>query len=270
MGQPGPRPARRAGPDPLTGHLTGALVGAAFGLAGCGLLALTLAGARAPLQPVPDRAEHARRWAALHGGYDPGGTAFTGRWLALVHRLGAPLARRGVSPDALTGWGLLVSLAVPAIAAAGGRWPLLAIVPLAGAGLLDGLDGAVAVLGGRTTRFGAVLDSVADRVAEAAIVVALWPLGAPGWLCAAGAALAWLPEYARARAGAVGLTDIAVLTVFERPTRFVLTGFLLLGCGLLPGWDGAVSTAGAAAWAVLGAIALGQLLVVSRRRLRAD
>lgn len=238
-----------------------------FGLAGLALLLLTVRTARAPAAPVPGRAEHARRWAALHGGYDPAGTAFTGRWLRLMHALAAPLARRGIGPDALTGWGLLASLAVPAVAAAGGRWPVLAIAPLVAAGLLDGLDGAVAVLAGRASRFGAVLDSVADRVAEAAIVAALWPLGAPGWLCAAGVALAWLPEYARARAGAVGLTDIAVLTVFERPTRFILTAFLLLGCGVFTARADAIAATGAAAWAGLGAVALAQLLLVARRRL---
>jgi CDP-diacylglycerol--glycerol-3-phosphate 3-phosphatidyltransferase len=248
--------------------LTGPLVGAGFGVAGCLLTAATAATARPPAAPVPGRAEHVRRWAALHGGYDPTGTALTGRWLALVHALATPLARRGIAPDALTGWGLLIGLAVPAVVVGGGRWPLLAILPLALSGLADGLDGAVAVLAGRASRFGAVLDSVADRVAEAAIVAALWPLGAPGWLCAAGAGLAWLPEYARARAAAVGMTELAVLTVFERPTRFVLTAFLLLGCGLLPARAGVIAAAGAAAWAALGAAALAQLLIVTRRRLR--
>jgi CDP-diacylglycerol--glycerol-3-phosphate 3-phosphatidyltransferase len=247
--------------------LTAPLVGAAFGVAAAGLLAATVASARPVGAPVPGRAEHARRWAALHGGYDPTGTALTGRWLAALHAVARPLARRGIAPDALTGWGLLAGLAVPAVAAAGGRWPLLAVPVLVLAGVLDGLDGAVAVLTGRATRFGSVLDSVADRVADAAFVTALWPLGAPGWLCAAGAALGWLPEYARARAGAAGMTELAVLTVFERPTRLLLTGFLLLGCGLLPGRAGAVATAGAAGWVLLGAVALAQLLVVARRRL---
>jgi phosphatidylglycerophosphate synthase len=250
--------------------LTGAgfaLVGAAFAVAGGGLLWAALGRSRPPDRPVPGREDHLRAWADLHGGYDPTGTAFTGRWLGAVYSVAAPLARRGVAPDILTGWGLLVALAVPVLALPGGRWPLLAIAPLIVAGLLDGLDGAVAVLAGRTSRFGAVLDSVADRISDAALVAALWPLGAPGWLCASGAALAWLPEYARARAGAVGLHDIAVLTVFERPTRFVLTAFLLLGCGVLAARAGAVATVGAAAWGVLGAVALAQLLIVARHRL---
>jgi CDP-diacylglycerol--glycerol-3-phosphate 3-phosphatidyltransferase len=65
------------------------------------------------------------------------------------------------------------------------------------------------------------------------------------------------------------MTELAVLTVWERPTRIVLTAFVLLGCGLLAGRGraGLVATAGAAGWAVLGGIALVQLLVVSRHRL---
>jgi phosphatidylglycerophosphate synthase len=234
----------------------------ALGVAAAGLLVATVlgAGARAGGSELPDRVGYFRRWAVLHGGYDPAGTAFTGRWLALVHRLAAPLARRGVSPTALTGWGLLVSAAVPLVAAGG--WPFAAIPVLVAAGLLDSLDGAVAVLTDRTTRAGYVLDSTADRLSDAAYVLALWPLGAPGWLVAAGGALAWLPEYVRARVGAAGMTELAVLTVWERPTRIVL-----LAAGLLPGHP-AVATAGAGGWAGFGAVATVQLLVVTSRRLR--
>lgn len=81
---------------------------------------------------------------------------------------------------------MLVSVAVAAIAAAGGRWPLAAVAVAVAAGLLDNLDGAVAILAGRTSRWGFVLDSLADRLSDAAYVAALWLLGAPGPLCVAG------------------------------------------------------------------------------------
>jgi hypothetical protein len=71
-----------------------------------------------------------------------------------------------VSPDVLTAWGVLVSAAVAAVAAAGGRWPLAAVGIVVLAGLLDNLDGAVAILSGRTTRWGYVLDSLADRLSD--------------------------------------------------------------------------------------------------------
>jgi CDP-diacylglycerol--glycerol-3-phosphate 3-phosphatidyltransferase len=238
-----------------------------FGVAAGLLLAATVRTARPPAGRIPDRAEYLRRWSPLHGGYDPGRRSLTRGWLGLVYRAARPLAVRGVAADALTGCGVLVSLAVPAIAGHRGRWPLLAVLAVLLAGLLDSLDGAVAALTGRATGFGYVLDSVADRVSDAAQVVALWALGAPAWLCLAGGGASGLQEYARARAGAAGMTELAVLTVFERPTRVLLTAFLLLGCGLLPGWADRVATAGAAAWAVLGAAALAQLLLAARRRL---
>jgi phosphatidylglycerophosphate synthase len=214
-----------------------------------------------------DRAEYFRRWAALHGGYDPGGRAVTGRWLGLVYRLGSPLARRGVGPSFLTLLGVLVSVAVPLVALGGGRWVLLAVPVVVVGGVLDNLDGAVAVLAGRATRFGYVLDSTADRVSDAAYAFALWPLGAPVWLCALAAGLAWLPEYVRARAAAGGMTDLEILTAWERPSRVILTAFLLLVAGALPGHAQAVATGGAIAWSAFGAIAVVQLLVVARRRL---
>jgi CDP-diacylglycerol--glycerol-3-phosphate 3-phosphatidyltransferase len=244
------------------------LTWAGLGVVVAALLAATAGTARPPPGPVPDRAEYLRRWSPLHGGYDPDGRSLTGRWLGLVHRVARPLAARGVAADVLTAWGVLASVLVPVIASYRGRWPLLAAPFAVLGGGLDNLDGAVAVLTGRATPFGYVLDSVADRVSDAAQVVALWALGAPGWLCLAGGGVAGLQEYARARAGAAGMTEIAVLTVFERPTRIVLTAFLLLGCGLLTGAAPHLATAGAAAWVVLGAVALAQVLLAARRRLR--
>jgi len=238
-----------------------------FGAAAAALLASTRATARPPAGPVPDRAEYLRRWSPLHGGYDPAGTTVTGRWLGLVYLAARPLGARGVAADALTGWGVLLSLAVPAITGYRGHWPLLAALILVLAGVLDNLDGAVAVLTGRASGFGYVLDSVADRVSDAAAVVALWALGAPAWLCLAGGSACWMQEYARARAGAAGMTELGVLTVFERPTRILLTAFVLLGGGLLTGSAPGLATTGAAAGLVLAAAALAQLLHAAHRRL---
>lgn len=232
------------------------------------VLALTLVSTRPPAAPLPDRADYLRRWAPLHGGYEPAPRSLVGRWLTIAYALARPLAARGVSPDALTAWGVLVSAAVAAIASQGGRWPLVAAGVVVVAGLLDNLDGAVAILGGHTSRWGFVLDSLADRLSDTAYLVPLWLLGAPGPLCVLGGGLMGLQEYARARAGNAGMGEVGVVTVWERPTRVILTAGLLLACGLLPGSTGPIVTAGAAAWVGLGAIGLTQLLVVIRRALR--
>ena len=220
---------------------------------------------------LPDFAGYLELWSAGHGGYDPRGNPLVHGWLRLTYAAARPFARRRVSPDALTGLGLLVCALVPLAVAPGGGWPLLAVPVIVASGLVDGVDGAVAVLTGRVSRFGSVLDGVADRIGEALYVLALWLLGAPGWLCVLGAGLAALQEYARARAGAAGMTEVGVVTVWERATRVVVTAFALGFAGLagllVPSWVGAVATVGAAAWVVLGAVGLVQVLVVARRLL---
>jgi CDP-diacylglycerol--glycerol-3-phosphate 3-phosphatidyltransferase len=201
------------------------------------------------------------RWAALHGGYDPRTSVWSRTWLRLTFRLAAPLARSGMSPHLLTAAGLLAAALVPSVAYAG--YPLLAVPLIALSGLFDSLDGAVAVLAGRATPFGYVLDSAADRVGEAAYVVALWVLGAPGWVCALAGAGAWLLEYVRARAVGAGMTGIGLVTVWERATRIAVTAAGLL---LVP-WFAAAAAVTAGAWSVLGLAGLGQLLVVVHREL---
>ena len=241
---------------------------AAFIAAAALLLVIGGVTARAPAAPLPDRGDYLRLWAPLHGNYQPRPGSLAYRWLSLAYATARPLAARGLSPDVLTWWGVLVSLAVPAVAAGGGRWPLLAVVVVVVAGLLDNLDGAVAILRRHTSRWGFVLDSLADRISDSAYLLPLWLLGAPGLLCVIGGGLMGLQEYARARAGNAGMGEVGVVTVWERPTRVILTAGLLLGCGLLPDSADEIATAGAAAWVGLGAIGLAQLLVAARRALR--
>jgi len=219
---------------------------------------------------VLDRAGYFRRWAALHGGYDPADSAPARGWLTLVYAA----ARRivAVPPLAVTGAGVLAAVSVPllswAYAGPGGAGWLLAAAALAVlSGFLDSLDGAVAMLSGRAGPHGFVLDSVADRLADSAYAVAFWVLGAPGWLCVLGGGLAGLQEYVRARAGAAGMTEVGVVTVWERPTRVILTAGVLLATVAVGERFTAVPTAGALAWTVLGVVGLTQLSAVVRRRL---
>lgn len=207
--------------------------------------------------------EHLRRWSALHGGLRP--SALVRRWLGFVQLLATPLRR--VPPGALTLGGFLVAVGVPLVCLPGGRWPLLGAALVVCSGVLDSLDGAVAALAGRATGLGAVLDALADRCADTAYLLALWVLGAPGWLVGLGAGLAALQEYVRARAATLGMPESAVLTVWERPTRVLLAAFLLLGCGLLTGHADSIATAGAAAALGLGLLGLGQLGAAARRTL---
>jgi CDP-diacylglycerol--glycerol-3-phosphate 3-phosphatidyltransferase len=217
---------------------------------------------------LPDRDAYLTRWSALHGGYDPRGSRLVRTWLGWTYAVARPLARTGVAPDLLTLLGGMAAAGVVALAALGGRWAAAAAAVVVLSGFTDNVDGAVAVLTDRATRWGYVLDSLADRVADALYLVALWVLGAPAAVCVLGGALMGLQEYARARAGAAGLDEVAVVTVWERPTRVIVTALFLLGAGLHVDSAATWVAAGAAAWAGFGVVGLTQLLVVLRRRLR--
>jgi len=209
-------------------------------------------------------------WSALHGGYDPRESFFARWWLSIAHACARPLVRAGFSPNAVTVMGLLVSVLSLWPAAAGGRWILVVPVIVVVSGLLDNLDGAVAVMTGRTSRWGYVLDSVVDRVSDTIYLVVLWLIGAPVWACVVGGGLMMLQEYARARAVAAGMSEIGVVTVWERPTRVVVTVMFVLGAGIYLSAAAAWAAVGAYAWVGLGVVGCVQLLVVVRRRLIVD
>ena len=215
--------------------------------------------------PVLGREEYLARWSRLHG--EASTTGLVGWWLGIVHAVARPLVRAGVGPWPVTAAGVLLAGAACWPASAGARWPLLAALLVAASGLLDNLDGAVAVLSGRTSRWGFVLDSGGARRADAAYCLALRLAGAPAWAAAAGAALAWLQEYVRARAAVAGMPEIGVVTVSERPTRVIVTLMFLLGAGAYPDAAQTWAGAGAAAWTFLGLVGMVQLLLVLRRRL---
>jgi CDP-diacylglycerol--glycerol-3-phosphate 3-phosphatidyltransferase len=213
-----------------------------------------------------DRATYLERWSALHGGADPSG-GFVRGWLTVVHALARPLAALRVPPDVVTMLGLAVAATAPLLASLGRGGVAAAALVVALSGLVDSLDGAVAVMTGRVSRWGAVLDGVADRVSDALFAATLWVAGAPAGACAAAVALCWLQEYARARAGAAGMSEVGVLTVNERPTRVVVVVMFLLASVARPGDDPGWAELGAWALVGLGVVGVVHLLVVVRRRL---
>lgn len=209
------------------------------------------------------------RWSALHGGYQPSSSKLVGGWLRLAESLAGPLARRDVSPNALTAGGVgIASLALPA-AVLGGRWNLAASAAVTASGVADGLDGAVAVMSDRATPLGFLIDSLADRAADVLYLAALQRAGAPRLVTLAAAGGVFTLEYARARAGNAGFGEIGVVTVGERPTRIIATAVGLAIAGLEP--DRARLSAGVTSSAIAGLAWVGaaQFLRVAGRALRA-
>lgn len=219
------------------------------------------------------REDYLAAWAQSHGGHHPasGGRAEQA-WFALIFRLAGPLRR--VHPDVLTA-GAVVFAAVAAVLAGGEpRLCLAAAALVVLSAVLDGIDGAVAVISGRTSRWGHLLDSLGDRVAEAFFGLALAEAGAPWEMCAAAVATGWLQEYARARAAAGGLHEILVVTIAERPTRVIAAALGLLAVGVLGShtfgeFDAETAAfCGVVVWLSLGLVGLAQLLHALRAALR--
>lgn len=126
----------------------------------------------------------------------------------LLHPLVRWMSALGVSPDVVTILGWAVSM-TSAFAFAAGEVRLAGALMLAG-GLFDALDGAIARQTGRTSNFGAFLDSTLDRLSESAILVGLIfffaASGRPVGALVAGAAMTFslLTSYTRARAEVLG------------------------------------------------------------------
>lgn len=212
-----------------------------------------------------DRDSYFDAWADLHGGYDPRSNILVRGWLSGAYALARPFAVARVPPDLVTVLGVLVSGGAAALASVEGRgWLLAAALVVVVSALLDNLDGAVALLTARTTRWGHVLDSLADRLSDLLYLLALWVSGADPAVCVVAGALMLLQEYVRARAAAGGMTEVGVVTVWERPTRVIVTAaFLGSAAALGDPWP----ALGAWAWVGLGVVGLVQLLTVVRRRL---
>ncbi|HEX6256949.1 MAG TPA: CDP-alcohol phosphatidyltransferase family protein [Euzebyales bacterium] len=232
------------------------------------MVAVTVLTRRPPATPSPDLGTYLDRWSVAHDGYDARPTRVLRGWLTLMHRLARPIADAGVLPDVVTVWAVWSSLVVVALARPGGGWAIVAALLVVVSGLGDGLDGAVAVLTERASRWGYVLDSVADRVTEGLFLVAAWIVGAPAWLVVSTGAVVFLLEYLRARAGNAGADHVQTITVGERPSRIICCAIALALAGVDPARAPALAGWSIAILLALSLIALGQLAVPVRRQLR--
>jgi len=139
----------------------------------------------------------------------------------LVVPAATALGRLGFTPDGLTFIGLALILATAVVLALGHNV----------AGIFDALDGTLARVTNRQTRFGAFLDSTSDRYADAAILfgvmVPFLQTGREIQVMLAFIALVGsvLVSYTRARAEGLGLEcKVGLLTRFER--------FIIIAIGL--------------------------------------
>jgi len=142
----------------------------------------------------------------------------------------ALLAKIGLSPNALTIFGFAVTLGVAWVLSTG-RFFLGGFLVLF-SGAFDFLDGALARATGRSTKFGAFLDSTLDRFSDGALFLGLLAYyasqGSYHQTVLIGFALmgSLVTSYARARAEGLGLKD--EVGVFTRTERIILLAIGLI------------------------------------------
>lgn len=152
------------------------------------------------------------KWSSLHGNTPVKG--IVRGWLTISYALVKPLAAIKTSPHVLT---------VAGVFAAVGTWRCVhtwvGIALLVFSLLCDGIDGSLAMVRSMDSTWGAITDSVADRISEFFWALAFYALGAPLVVVS----IAWLAagtqEYVRARMGGLGAKEITQVTIAERPVR---------------------------------------------------
>ena len=151
-------------------------------------------------------------WSKLHG--DAKVSGIVKGWLSISFTVSKALAKMRVTPNALTILGLVFGILLYMNSNA--IWaPLILVISL----ICDGVDGSLAIITRQSSKWGALLDSVVDRLTEVFWVLALYSLGVDSKILISVFILASTQEYLRARAGGVGLKQVGVVTVAERPVR---------------------------------------------------
>lgn len=169
-------------------------------------------------------------------------------------------------PDLITILGLIASLIAAYYYLQATRISiLLGALFLIISGYFDVADGFIAKKKQTSTKFGALLDSVADRYADAAIIAALILGGLAQPLIGIIALVGFLlVSYVRARAASLGV-EMATIGLAERAERLII----LIGASLIAGLIGPLGVMGLAVilLAILTHFTVVQRLIYAQRNL---
>ena len=210
---------------------------------------------------LPDRLTHFL--SVLERGVSLQDIGRSASFSAVLSKVALLLSRTGVTPNTLTLFSLVPAAAAGLAAATGSlAWAALFLLL---SGVLDLLDGPLARATGRTTRFGALLDSTLDRVSDALPLLGLTALFARSGsgLAATVPAFALLTGYtvSYVRSRCEGLNIALPPLWMRRGDRMVLMALALLAGSLaLP-----IALVGTGLVGVLSALAAADALRVARR-----
>jgi CDP-diacylglycerol---glycerol-3-phosphate 3-phosphatidyltransferase len=194
------------------------------------------------------------RFRRVQHGYTRGARSLAGRSVT-------GLARTGVTPNVLTTTGVSLCLVAAILVPFESHGKLLFFWLAAGifvvGSVLDILDGALARVGGKSTPFGAFIDSTTDRVGEGAMLAAIalvFSQHGRNWAVVVAVAAvvgSFLVSYTRARAEALGLSGTVGLGSRAERVVVITAGLVFAPWGGLP-------------WAIVFLAATAWLTVVQR------
>jgi len=195
---------------------------------------------------------------------------FRAAWAKLLSPAARGLNRRGVSPDVVTVVGTL-GVVVGALVCFPQGWLWQGVLIVAAFVFADMLDGQMAKLSGRASRWGAFLDSSLDRLGDAAVFGGLLlylaqDRSAEVWAGFALAALALgqLTSYVKARAESLGFTCSGGLAARADRLLVILVAAFLAGLGVPYVLEAAVTVL-----SVAGLVTVVQRVLQVRRQARA-
>lgn len=160
-------------------------------------------------------------WSQLHGNAKV--TGIVKAWLIISFVIVKPLAKLKITPNMLTFLGLIFGIALylnvqsPWVA-------VLLVLSLT----CDGIDGSLAIFTSKFSRFGAMLDSIIDRITEFFWIASLYKIGADIKILLFIIVIAAVQEYIRARASGLGMSQVGIITLAERPVRASFVFILLI------------------------------------------
>lgn len=206
------------------------------------------------------RNEYLRAWSGVHGFTEGAEVSGIARWyLSMNFYLVRPLVALRLAPN-------FVTLFAPILAAIAllveSKWAISLLI-LASL-MVDGFDGAVALIRDKSSAIGGVWDGIVDRVTELLWIGALYYAGISPALLLVVWTLAATQEYGRAKLNHVAGNVLGVVTICERPVRGLLVALGFLGEFFVPGSLDVVATI----WLLMQAVAFAQFSVAARKILR--
>jgi phosphatidylglycerophosphate synthase len=172
-----------------------------------------------------NQSEFFAKWSKLHG--DATISGIVKGWLRISFILVRPIAKLKITPNMLSAFGLFFGVLL--FFNAENNWAILLLITSL---ICDGVDGSLAIVTNKESKWGAAVDSIFDRLTEVFWALTFIAIGANQNVVMAAVLLAAVQEYLRARAAGLGLAEVGVVTIAERPVRAAILFVALVAAAL--------------------------------------